>query len=260
MKIQILSDLHTEFDDYTFDVPVTDADILVLAGDIGVGTVRLAVWLRNQIAKHNKPVIFIPGNHEYYQNVIQDVDDFYEKMSLQTHNFYFLQNKSTVIDNVLFAGGTLWTDFNNNTYSTKRIVEKSLNDYRLIKHSRPSSIPERGIVKRRIIAQDTFEIHQTHKSAIIEALNTNWEKKVVVTHHAPSNLSTPDRYKHDFHLNGGYSSKLDSLVRNSTLWIHGHTHDSFNYEIGEGRVICNPRGYYDNAINPNFRSDLVVEI
>ncbi len=36
MKLQILSDLHTEFSN--FDPPEIDADVVGLAGDIGVGT------------------------------------------------------------------------------------------------------------------------------------------------------------------------------------------------------------------------------
>ena len=41
MKIQILSDLHLEFSEHKFDVKNTDSDILVLAGDIGVGNSAL---------------------------------------------------------------------------------------------------------------------------------------------------------------------------------------------------------------------------
>ena len=26
------------------------------------------------------------------------------------------------------------------------------------------------------------------------------------------------------------------------LWIHGHTHDSFDYVVNGTRVVCNPRG------------------
>ena len=27
------------------------------------------------------------------------------------------------------------------------------------------------------------------------------------------------------------------------LWVHGHTHEIFDYYIGTTRVLCNPRGY-----------------
>lgn len=61
MNLYVLSDLHTEFAD--FDLPETNADVVVLAGDIGVGTGGLD-WIRKQ--RLHKPVIYVPGNHEFY--------------------------------------------------------------------------------------------------------------------------------------------------------------------------------------------------
>ena len=26
------------------------------------------------------------------------------------------------------------------------------------------------------------------------------------------------------------------------LWVDGHTHDSFDYQVDNCRVVCNPRG------------------
>jgi len=46
----------------------------------------------------------------------------------------------------------------------------------------------------------------------------------------------------------------------ATLWVHGHRRDSFDCEIYDTRVICSPRGYSPEALNPDFRPDWVVEI
>jgi Icc-related predicted phosphoesterase len=27
------------------------------------------------------------------------------------------------------------------------------------------------------------------------------------------------------------------------LWLHGHTHGSCDYKLGDTRVVCNPMGY-----------------
>ena len=46
------------------------------------------------------------------------------------------------------------------------------------------------------------------------------------------------------------------------LWVHGHTHDSFDYEVAGTRVLCNPRGYARDGVNENAAFDpaLVVSI
>ncbi|WP_228462861.1 metallophosphoesterase [Chryseobacterium caseinilyticum] len=62
MKIQIISDLHQElgFTDLSFD----NADVVLLAGDINLGTKGIE-WIKTKIP--GKPVIYILGNHEYYK-------------------------------------------------------------------------------------------------------------------------------------------------------------------------------------------------
>jgi hypothetical protein len=80
--------------------------------------------------------------------------------------------------------------------------------------------------------------------SIIEGRND--EKFVVCGHHAPSRLSTHPRYKEDVLMNGGYSSSLDEYIQDHPqikLWTHGHTHEPFDYMVGETRIVCNPRGY-----------------
>jgi hypothetical protein len=52
-------------------------------------------------------------------------------------------------------------------------------------------------------------------------------------------------------MNGGYSSDLSQFILDNPqikLWTHGHTHETFDYVIGETRIFCNPRGYigYEN--------------
>ena len=48
------------------------------------------------------------------------------------------------------------------------------------------------------------------------------------------------------------------LMGKAGLWIHGHTHDSFDYEVAGTRVICNPKGYHIE--NRAFQSDLTVTV
>jgi len=84
---------------------------------------------------------------------------------------------------------------------------------------------------------------------------------VVVTHHAPSSRSVHPRFARDL-LSPAFASRLEPLMggNRAALWVHGHTHDAFDYEIDGTRIICNPRGYLPHDPSPGFRPDLVVEI
>ena len=65
MKLHVLSDLHTEFTD--FSPPESDADVVILAGDIGVGLGGIE-WAARRYPR--APVIYVPGNHEFYAHDI----------------------------------------------------------------------------------------------------------------------------------------------------------------------------------------------
>ena len=64
-------------------------------------------------------------------------------------------------------------------------------------------------------------------------------------------------------MNGGYSSDLDSFIINHPqikLWTHGHTHDVFDYVIGETRIVCNPRGYHGYEQRASDFDFLLIEV
>src|SRR5882762_4889592 len=63
MKLHVLSDLHLTVN--AFDAPSTDADVVVLAGDVARPDQAIA-WA-SELAK---PVVYVPGNHEYYDGSI----------------------------------------------------------------------------------------------------------------------------------------------------------------------------------------------
>lgn len=86
---------------------------------------------------------------------------------------------------------------------------------------------------------------------------------VVITHHAPSRRSIHPRYDGAL-LNASFVSNAEHLFDAGPvdLWVHGHTHDSFDYTLGETRVICNPRGYTRDGVceNAGFDIDFMVEL
>jgi hypothetical protein len=105
MKLHIVSDLHAGFG--AFDLPETDADVLVLAGDVDVGLrgMRMArEWARG------RPVIYVAGNHEFYGESIPRHITKLREAAAGTE-VRFLENEGAVIDGVRFLGCTLWTNF-----------------------------------------------------------------------------------------------------------------------------------------------------
>jgi len=120
---------------------------------------------------------------------------------------------------------------------------------------------ERGGIYHKLRPEDTFNAYNRAVETIKLAAET-WDGDVVVLgHHAPSRASIHERYRHDQVGNGGYCSDLDNFILDQPkikLWIHGHVHNCFDYQIGDCRVVCNPLGYPTE--HGAFNSNLIVEV
>lgn len=248
VRVHILSDLHLEFAD--FELPVTDADVVLLAGDIHLGREGRR-WIRRHIT--DRPVIYVLGNHEFYRHAIPKLTDDLRAETHGTH-IHVLENEAVEIGGFTFLGCTLWTDFAimQNVRDAKWAAEQDLADYQLIRHS-----PDFG----RLRAGDTERMHIQSRVWLTERLAaTNPRKAIVVTHHAPSARSIPPRHAGDL-LNAAFCSRMDSFLAGSRvpLWVHGHTHHCVDYRIGETRVVSNQRGYPD-ALCRGFDPALVLEL
>lgn len=247
MKLHILNDLHIEFED--FDPPVTDADVVILAGDIGVGLEGLR-WAEERFPY--RPVIYIPGNHEFYHHDLSLIE---ELKAQAPENIHILNDDSVVIDGVRFLGSILWTDFalfgEGERCFAMQAARKRMTDFSIIQNG-----------GRRFTPEDAARLHTASRGWLASMLAEPFDgRTVVVTHHAPSSRSVHPRYARD-QLTPAFASSLEMIMDGdrAALWVHGHMHDSFDYEIYGTRVVCNPRGYAPNALNPEFRPDYVIEI
>ena len=250
MRILILSDLHLEFS--KFDPLATSADAIVLAGDISQKSNGI-IWARE--AFPDKPVIYVPGNHEFYGT---DRLEMLSQMRIAAHQreVHLLDNDEVVIDGVRFLGSTLWTDFRLFGDEEQQFVmgwgRQRLNDFKLIHEGR----------FRHFTPADSILIHKQSLAWLTAKLDEPfYGETVIVTHHLPSSLSVAERFKGDA-LSACFASNLDHLFGKAGLWIHGHTHDSFEYVANGTRVICNPRGYVTSsgAENSEFDPTKIVEI
>ncbi len=259
MKIQLVSDLHLEFADINIQ-NVGDTDVLILSGDIMVASkvnlpnseygIRFRDFLK-RVSFQFPHVVYVAGNHEFYSDgkFFAGIDELREACAVHD-NVYFLERDCKVIDDVVFVGGTLWTDMNRFDPLTLHAVRDMLNDYRATVNDRAGY--------RKLKPADTVDRHRETVQYIKHIISENKDKRcVVVGHHSPSFLSCHEQYKNDYIMNGAYHSDLSEIMLDNThikLWTHGHTHHPFDYVIGETRVVCNPRGYEgyeDTGWDPN---------
>jgi len=236
-----MSDLHLEFSKYKVHLmDGEDNQTLVLAGDIcslnnsaNIGILR--DFLDDACARF-KEVLYVMGNHEAYGTTIYKASKLLQHLSTEYNNLHVL-NDSTYRQ---FVGGTLWTDLNKEEPLSKIKAYLGMNDYTAIK----SFSTEDGL--------------SSHYKTVMFIEDNISENSVVVTHHLPSYKSIPQQYEGSI-LNCAFASDLDDIIMawQPKLWIHGHTHNSCDYMIGNTRVVCNPRGYNDE--NFDFNPYLVVE-
>jgi predicted phosphodiesterase len=250
MRIHVLSDLHIEIASYQ-PQPV-ECDVVVLAGDIA-NHVQGIAWVRH--IWPDKIILYVPGNHEFYRlertGTLQQM-----RVAARELGVHLLDNDEVEIAGVRFLGSTLWTDFNLFGEELKKTAmaegKKYLNDFRLIRERDRLFTPARSV-----------QLHKTSRKWLAAKLQHPFPgKTVVITHHLPSAHSVAERYKTSL-TSACFASRLDDLLGASALWIHGHTHDSFDYVRHGTRVVCNPRGYCRNPAKPeNLKFDpmLVVEI
>lgn len=252
MKVWLLSDLHLEFADLRPPLTIPDADVCLIAGDLCRAPANGVFWLAKHIAPA-MPCVYVAGNHEFYKNAIREGLEDGRSAAAQFPGVYFLENDSVIIDAVRFVGATLWTDYRIEGHPEVAMfhARERINDYKQIAKQRNPW--------QRFLPETAYRMHQESRLFIDTALKADPIKTVVVTHHLPHARSIASRFKGDW-LNAAYASDLSKIIEDGrpALWVHGHTHDSCDYQMEGTRIICNPRGYENE--NNAFDPALVVRV
>lgn len=264
MIFRILSDLHLEFTENTFEIERDELDkdtCLILAGDIHVGrqaTKRIREW-----AKGFKYIIYIAGNHEYYNNVVEYVNTEIENELCDLENVFFLSRQTgsyvELEDDYVIWGDTLWTSLTDPyEFNLDYFIRNAMNDFRII------SRINYGSGKTVKFDPDCWRYY--HKKSFKDLLNVlkifHNKKVIVVSHHAPSEQSSSSRFR-GTQLQPAYFTPLEGIICNHPqikLWVHGHMHNTSNYKIGETTVVCNPYGYAGYETNPDFENNFKIEL
>ncbi|GLR64441.1 metallophosphoesterase [Marinospirillum insulare] len=253
MRLRIFSDLHFETYIDGRDFPDADADVIILAGDIHLGTAGLD-WAAKRFS--GTPIIYVPGNHEYYGSSMpamrKELRNKAERLGI-----HLLDNTSLELDGVKFLGTTLWTDFNlyagdleKDYVSTYKKALSFMLDYHIIEQ------PE----GERFLPEESQRLHKV----AVDWLTTELAKpfagtQVVISHHAPNAACIPPRFQGDI-LSPAFASNLDQLMGKAKLWIHGHVHERVDFEYQGTRIIANPGGYPNEFEEPSFIPDLVIKV
>lgn len=253
MKLNILSDLHLGFAAMT--PPANNADVVILAGDIA--RPREAVEWASSL---KKPVLYVLGNHEFYGSSLDGTVAEMRRLCAGTA-VQLLDDDEVHIGPVRFLGSTLWTDFQLFEAADQRAAaieqaQRMLRDFSRIRRREDSDT--------LFTPANAAALFQRHAQWLDERLAAAHNgPTVVITHHAPSPRSIHPRFA-DSMLNACFVSQAEHLLgsHRAALWIHGHTHDSFDYQVNGTRVVCNPRGYSKGGVieNPRFDAELVVEL
>lgn len=244
-----ISDLHFENDKnkkYHEFIDHKNSDVIILAGDIASGT--KAIDFIKYLIDLGYIVIYIIGNHEYYGFDIETLNNEWYETAKNNESLYFLNNDSVVIGKTEFFGTTLWTSLGKKTKDSNidffvREHIKNCGDLKGIKNSNFKNITDYH-----------FESVDYLKK---ELPKTESEKVVVISHHLPTYESVHIKYRNERfkYSNFLFYSSLENLICENFInfWIHGHTHETFDYTIYDTRILCNPRGYKDfNLLNSKF--------
>ena len=243
--LRLVSDVHTEFMQPAKAIAAAahwapeGADVLVLAGDIGKvlnkhGTLNqtLVAVLATAVSKwKGKAVVYTPGNHEYYGAAEhgmapEDVDALLEEWC-RLHGVVFLQKRVWDMPDtdITFVGCTLWADATDGALA-------GIND-----------------IQRALAGTEVYRrLHTEHRrwlQGALADLQGSGRRVVVVSHHLPSYACIHPSHAGDGELNSAYATNMPLRLFKAPvcLWLHGHSHELTDVQVGTVRVVNNPTGY-----------------
>jgi len=231
MRIGLVSDLHEDHWLLKTGRSAIDAieggvcDVLVVAGDLFQYSHdrNMAITKLRNLRDKAPEVIYVPGNHEYYDMHFVEAQQALES-ACESTDIQFLTGSASYCElgGITFVGGSLWFDLNDKDVKrclprwSDSCIEGLLNNIPWYREQEMNTL-------KRFADPNT----------------------VVVTHFLPSYMSVHHQYADDpfnclFVTQGAEEIMREKQPR---LWLHGHTHTPCDYRQYNTRVVCKPLGY-----------------
>lgn len=274
LRVGYISDLHLEHlkpHPYFFldEHPDVGGDVLIVAGDLtgapfmqtrrtdpsARSIKKLVERVQEKIFSKYNVVLYVMGNHEHYGSIFGRTKEWL-RQHFDGTNVVLLDNEIWKHqDGTLFVGATLWSDFMKASPISMEACQAGMNDFNLIYRKDPHDLT---YVERRqfkggrdpaaVTASFILDEHLFSKKYIREVVKNYPDRDIVVlTHHGPTYKSI-NREHMGNGIDGAYVSDLSEIILDNPqirFWVHGHTHQSEDYEVGSCRVLANQVGYKD---------------
>jgi|DEB19_MinimDraft_2_1074335.scaffolds.fasta_scaffold00348_19 predicted phosphodiesterase len=217
MKIRLLSDLHLEFGAPP-PIGYLNEDVLVIAGDFHSGSVNVIKAMQH-FYRQDRPIVYVPGNHEYYGTSIEEFDEAVTEAFSGT-NVHFLNPGTVEIKGIEFRGAALWTNFHEKIHA-QMMAKSMIADFKRIK----------GFSTKRAV-----ELYEEHSEFLLKPTD------VVVSHFLPDDCCIDPKFAKEGMLNHYFANQLADRSM-AELWLFGHTHSKVDLQESNTRYVANPRGY-----------------
>jgi hypothetical protein len=249
MKIRIYSDLHLEFGrPFWPSTQRGDEELVVLAGDIAVGTAGVQ-WAIESFP--HVPVVYVMGNHEYYRQDFFTIQEKCLDLAFGTNVHVLEREEALDIAGIRVLGCSLWTDYallgEDRAPEAQDWAGQNLADHSYIRRwgldrFTPGHAAEEFTENARWLDE---QIAKAEKEGV---------PLLVVTHHSPT-AATQNPYYQDQISNACFHSNADHLIRPPVrMWVHGHTHYNVDLMHQGVRIISNQLGYPREGVL-GFRRD-----
>lgn len=254
MKLRILSDIHKEFfNKCDFDaycsIFSSDCvyDYIIIAGDLDTESHRST--LDDIYYLTETPIIFVPGNHDFWGGSFHTKNQVMLEQ-LDCEYVHYLNNDYYVDGKYMFIGTTLW-------WSDEQSKNLSLHYMRYMADLHK-------ITELHLGKETGFDWGKQAYNFLVDALSIARARNlipIVISHNAPSYKSINAKFSGS-PMNMFFANNYDALIEEyqPKLWVHGHMHDSFKYKIKDTTIVCNPYGYHNREVNPEFKKNLIITV